>query len=222
MKVTGPRGDYYVNSTVSNVTGRAGTINTHQNFAGKTVVDVVTTGRDLQTRAEIQRAATVLYHLQHPNKSFQTNPWIRNVYYPPPEDGSTLWPEDWTPTKKANAIVDRKQAPPNLLILNKSQQHAVNTMVSDLDDHRITIVQGPPGTGKTSVISAYVQLSVEVLDKAGIWLVAQSNVAVKNIAEKLIKIGFESWRLLVSKDFHFDWYYHTFSSLQFIYCLTNR
>jgi hypothetical protein len=39
----------------------------------------------------------------------------------------------------------------------------------------------------------------------GIWLVAQSNVAVKNIAEKLADSGFLPWRLLVSKDFIFEW-----------------
>lgn len=215
MKVTGARGDFYVNSTISDVTGRTGTIGTHRNLAGKTIVDVITTGRDIQTQAELQRAATVLYHLQHPDKSFQANPWIRNVYYPPSEDGSTLWPEDWTPKKKLSPTVNQKKAPLNLLVLNKSQQLAVNTMISDQDDHRITIVQGPPGTGKTSVIGAYVQLSVEVFGKTGIWLVAQSNVAVKNIAEKLIKIKFESWKLLVSKDFHFDWYSCFFLKLVF-------
>ena len=76
-----------------------------------------------------------------------------------------------------------------------------------LKEHGMTgcLLFGPPGTGKTSVIGAYVQFTADLLDKSGIWLVAQSNVAVKNIAEKLIKIGFTSWRLLVSKDFHFDW-----------------
>lgn len=34
---------------------------------------------------------------------------------------------------------------------------------------------------------------------------AQSNVAVKNIAEKLMDIGFEDWTLLISVDFHFEW-----------------
>lgn len=40
----------------------------------------------------------------------------------------------------------------------------------------------------------------------GIWLIAQSNVAVKNIALKLISIGFQNWRILVSRDFHDGWY----------------
>ncbi|KAG2074301.1 hypothetical protein BDR04DRAFT_1126904 [Suillus decipiens] len=42
--------------------------------------------------------------------------------------------------------------------------------------------------------------------KRTVWLVAQSNVAVKNIAEKLDKVGFREFKLLVSKDFHHDWY----------------
>jgi len=38
-----------------------------------------------------------------------------------------------------------------------------------------------------------------------IWVIAQSNVAVKNVAEKLVDSGFVDFKLLVSKDFHFDW-----------------
>lgn len=68
----------------------------------------------------------------------------------------------------------------------------------------ITIIQGPPGTGKTSVIAFFVQMAV-ALGKSGIWLVAQSNVAVKNIAEKLSQVGFHDYRLLVSDSFIDDW-----------------
>ena len=77
-------------------------------------------------------------------------------------------------------------------------------MLSSKDDHRITLIQGPPGTGKTSVIAAFIHYALH-LRKGGIWLVAQSNVAVKNIAEKLVSTGFENWKLLVSKDFHLEW-----------------
>lgn len=49
-----------------------------------------------------------------------------------------------------------------------------------------------------------------------LWLVAQSNVAVKNIAEKLADVDFLNFRLLVSKDFHFDW----FVALFFIFYLS--
>ena len=38
-----------------------------------------------------------------------------------------------------------------------------------------------------------------------VWVIAQSNVAVKNIAEKLAESEFFDFALLVSEDFHFDW-----------------
>ncbi|KAG2367901.1 AAA domain-containing protein [Suillus spraguei] len=47
-----------------------------------------------------------------------------------------------------------------------------------------------------------------------VWLVAQSNVAVKNIAEKLDKVGFREFKLLVSKDFHYDWHEHLYKRLE--------
>lgn len=57
------------------------------------------------------------------------------------------------------------------------------------------------------MIAATVMTMVSGFGEAssGIWLVAQSNVAVKNIAEKLASCDFWDFRLLVSKDFHFDW-----------------
>lgn len=67
------------------------------------------------------------------------------------------------------------------------------------------MIHGPPGTGKTTVIAASV-ISYDQADSSpGIWVAAQSNVAVKNIAEKFIKEGFDKFKLLVSRDFHYDW-----------------
>lgn len=60
------------------------------------------------------------------------------------------------------------------------------------------------GTGKTSVIARFVLSAIEG-GRKGIWLLAQSNVAVKNIGEKLLKIGFTKFRLLLSRDFYEEW-----------------
>ena len=65
--------------------------------------------------------------------------------------------------------------------------------------------QGPPGTGKTTVIAAAVQSMAREHRSNTVWVIAQSNVAVKNVAEKLADSGFLDFKLLVSKDFHFDW-----------------
>jgi regulator of nonsense transcripts 1 len=61
---------------------------------------------------------------------------------------------------------------------------------------------GPPGTGKTSTISA----AVKIWDNNNVpaWIVAQSNVAVKNIAESLLKSEVD-FKLIVSKEFYVEW-----------------
>ncbi|KAF9647979.1 hypothetical protein BDM02DRAFT_3097219, partial [Thelephora ganbajun] len=47
-----------------------------------------------------------------------------------------------------------------------------------------------------------------------VWVIAQSNVAVKNVAEKLAESGFLDFKLLVSKDFHFDWHEHLYEVIR--------
>ncbi|KAG6329771.1 hypothetical protein ID866_9317, partial [Astraeus odoratus] len=81
---------------------------------------------------------------------------------------------------------------------------AVEKILSPSDDDRLVLVQGPPGTGKTTDIAAAVTSSCHRDPSQPIWIAAQSNVAVKNIAEKLSDVGFDNFRLLVSKDFHLE------------------
>ena len=38
-----------------------------------------------------------------------------------------------------------------------------------------------------------------------VWVIAQSNVAIKNVAEKFAESGFLDFRLLVSTEFYYDW-----------------
>jgi DNA replication protein DnaC len=61
---------------------------------------------------------------------------------------------------------------------------------------------GPPGTGKTTTIAA--AAAIWVSNKQPCWIVAQSNVGVKNIAEKLSKKTV-SFKLIVSQEFLFEW-----------------
>ncbi|TDL25784.1 hypothetical protein BD410DRAFT_813484 [Rickenella mellea] len=71
------------------------------------------------------------------------------------------------------------------------------------------MIQGPPGTGKTTVIAAFVNSILEGSDRT-VWLTAQSNVAVKNIAMKLADCNIWSWKLVVSSDFHLGWHEHLY------------
>jgi len=82
-----------------------------------------------------------------------------------------------------------------------------------LSSSPISLVQGPPGTGKTTVIATYVISAIQA-GQRGIWLMAQSNVAVKNIAEKLAKVGVFNFKLLVSRDFHFEWHEHLYEKIR--------
>ena len=82
----------------------------------------------------------------------------------------------------------------------------MKSILSDDDADRISVIQGPPGTGKTTVIAASVVSMMASANDRTMWLIAQSNVAVKNIAEKLAEVGFWNFKVLVSTGFHFDWY----------------
>ena len=90
--------------------------------------------------------------------------------------------------------------------LNESQAAAVERITSEDSVDQLCLVHGPPGTGKTTVIAASVMMLTSQPKKGrGVWLLAQSNVAVKNIAEKLASVDFLDFKILVSKDFHFEW-----------------
>ncbi|KAG5728822.1 Regulator of nonsense transcripts 1 like protein, partial [Termitomyces sp. T112] len=98
--------------------------------------------------------------------------------------------------------------------LNLSQIKAVNVILSHKDAHRVTLIHGPPGTGKTTVIAAAVTSIISSRDpERTVWVAAQSNVAVKNIAEKLADVGFLDFKILVSKDFHFEWHEHLYGNI---------
>ncbi|KAF8150796.1 P-loop containing nucleoside triphosphate hydrolase protein [Crassisporium funariophilum] len=225
MKVTGPQGAYFTSGAMADISGKSGNVISGRKLTDKTLTAVISIGRDDPTTAEAQRAATVLRILQGAKELLNSSPWIQNIWFPSSDDGSLSWPEEWstqpqsplrTPRLNAQHQSQSQSQPPSTALqhtLNPSQQAGVNYMLSDLDNHRITLVQGPPGTGKTSVIAAYVQFAIR-RGQGGIWLVAQSNVAVKNIAEKLLAVGFLDWKLLVSKDFHFEWHEHIYHKVE--------
>jgi regulator of nonsense transcripts 1 len=62
--------------------------------------------------------------------------------------------------------------------------------------------EGPPGTGKTTTIAAACTIWDQL--QLPVWVVAHSNVAVKNIAETLSKRRVK-FKLLVSKEFYEEW-----------------
>jgi hypothetical protein len=193
----------------STITGRARQPNGRQahinvkgaiNPSGK-IISVTTIGQQDLTPAESWREDVVLKALQGDvrllNNPFFCSIWAPSlgISWPPPvQDGSAKRPV-------SSPLIYYPGG-----TLNASQDIAVQRICSEADEDRIVLIQGPPGTGKTTVIAASVLSIMEYGDKERtIWLVAHSNVAVKNIAEKLDKVGFYEFKLLVSHGFHYDW-----------------
>ncbi|CDO73717.1 hypothetical protein BN946_scf185015.g45 [Trametes cinnabarina] len=195
--------DITIRGTVDKVMGRNTTIATDINLDGRTITSIVTEGRDEPTLADRDRESTLRRALQGDVDIF-VNPFLQHIFHP---TDNFIWPDTFPVSDTIPPIVTLGNRP-----LNDSQQQAVQAMLSSTNDTRITIIQGPPGTGKTTVIATFVASAVAAGAK-GIWLMAQSNIAVKNIAEKLADVGFDKWRLLVSKDFQFDWHDHLYRPL---------
>ncbi|CAE6441866.1 unnamed protein product [Rhizoctonia solani] len=68
---------------------------------------------------------------------------------------------------------------------------------------RATLVHGPPGTGKTSTITA---AAIRLVDAGEyVWIVAQSNVGISNVAGKLRDIEFQDFVLIVADEYYSWW-----------------
>lgn len=206
--VQNSRGNLTFRGEVEDTSGRRGAIRVDHQMSTEQVLAIKSIGPNQKTRSEREKKKLILQALQKRTAISEKNPWIKAIW--PLQNGEPAvpaWPDEWQlEDKTSGKMVTNFSNPDNTpkeKPLNDSQQIAIDAMLSDLNDHRIVLVQGPPGTGKTSVIANYV---LKVLERnKGIWLIAQSNVAVKNIAEKLMSVGFTDWKLLVSKDFHHEW-----------------
>jgi hypothetical protein len=106
--------------------------------------------------------------------------------------------------------------------LNDSQRAIVRAMVSTASRDSLVIAHGtytytptivhpcqcsydhtgPPGTGKTTTIAA--AAAIWTFYDLPCWIIAQSNVGVKNIAEKLFKEKVR-FKLIVSQEFLVEW-----------------
>ncbi|RXW22820.1 hypothetical protein EST38_g3022 [Candolleomyces aberdarensis] len=210
--VENERGRFAIHTAINATEGGSAVVQSVIN-TNTTIISTETTGYNGPTLAAARRAQIILGVLQGKDGLFVENPWIKNIWLS--TDGNLAWPKEWSTPPLASPTSPTSQSPPETsthkkIMLNTSQQKAVNHMLSTKDAYRFVIVQGPPGTGKTSVIGAYVTMAVS-RGQDGIWLIAQSNVAVKNIALKLLSIGFEDWKILVAKDFHNGWHEHLYT-----------
>ncbi|KAG2145383.1 P-loop containing nucleoside triphosphate hydrolase protein [Suillus bovinus] len=208
-----PARGFTVDGHVSRSDGRVAKLatSTNLNFIGKNIGLIKIVGRGDPTQAEFQRAQKVLEVLQGLVNLEHDNPWVQLIFFSSP-DHDLKWPSAWTEEANDADIVTYRADCVNHP-LNPSQIEAVTQMLQRTNDRRLTVIQGPPGTGKTTVIASFVQIAL-ASGLSGIWLIAQSNVAVKNIAEKLARSGLINWKLLVSKDFFEEWHEHLYVDIR--------
>ncbi|KAG2074289.1 hypothetical protein BDR04DRAFT_1008715 [Suillus decipiens] len=194
-----------ITGRAQHIDGRQAHINVQTARASGRVLRVTTVGKEDLTSAESYKESVVLKALQG-TITLTHYPFFCSIWAP---SLTISWPPLTGGASNAPFVYDPCGT------LNHSQYEAVGRIISQADRDRVLLIQGPPGTGKTTVIAA----SVDSIVKTGhkdrtVWLVAQSNIAVKNIAEKLDKICFREFKLLVSKDFHYDWHEHLYERLE--------
>lgn len=181
---------------VKDVVGRLAEIAVKGVSEGTKICSVNTIGKDTPTTAEGQRH-DIVRRAFLAQVSLDDIPFFRAIW-------TSCDAVDWSKTPALRPITSTR-APSLRRPMNASQERAVRTILSTKPSDRVCLVQGPPGTGKTTVIAESVQRIRSGDPSRSIYLIAQSNVAVKNIAEKLADVGFFDFRLLVSHEFHFDW-----------------
>ncbi|KAI0740540.1 P-loop containing nucleoside triphosphate hydrolase protein [Earliella scabrosa] len=155
-------------------------------------------GREEFTNSEFARDEFILLLLHGAVPPLIESPFIRMLWFP------TLHPTQRSYRPAAPSVFHNSYAS-----LNTSQKEVVRAMWSD--EEPLVVAHGPPGTGKTTTIAA----ALEQWDyrRAPAWVIAQSNVGVKNIARTLIKYNVD-FRLIVSKEFYVEWHEHLYESIE--------
>ncbi|KAI6155126.1 P-loop containing nucleoside triphosphate hydrolase protein [Pisolithus tinctorius] len=203
LQIETPKGVQLLGRAIR-VEGRHAHIEISGPLEGNAIRSVTTFGKANLTSADACREKVILVILK--GSTLLSHPLVKAIWFP----NQPIW---WMPSSHLKPKIPISCA--NLKV-NPSQGKAIEKILSALDMDRVVLIQGPPGTGKTTVITAAVTsiISFPAASSRTIWIAAQSNVAVKNIAEKFAKIGFYDFALLVSKEFHFDWHEHLYEKLE--------
>ncbi|KAI0749051.1 P-loop containing nucleoside triphosphate hydrolase protein [Fomes fomentarius] len=166
-------------------------------FHGGGIKHIHVVGRKELTNSEVARNNFIMQLLQGISSLTQYSQFIEMLWFssnPPPRSYIST-----TPCAYYNSFSK----------LNPSQKEVVCAMWSSYEP--LVVVQGPPGTGKTTTIAA--ALCEWDSSWSPAWVVAQSNVGVKNIARSLVKFDI-NFKILVSKEFYIEWHEHLYERIR--------
>ncbi|PIL32979.1 hypothetical protein GSI_05097 [Ganoderma sinense ZZ0214-1] len=168
-------------------------------------------GREEATISERCCDEHVLLLLQG-KRSLLKSPFVRMLWFP---DDPITGTEDAESATSSKTKVEGDMSA--FERLNDSQRKVALAMVGD--DQPLVVVHGPPGTGKTTTIAC----ALRYWQSCGqpVWVIARSNVGVKNIARSLFenkkkKAGKPAvdFKLIVSMEFHFEWHEHLYYGIE--------
>ncbi|TBU26537.1 P-loop containing nucleoside triphosphate hydrolase protein, partial [Dichomitus squalens] len=174
-------------------------------FNGK-VDRVRVVGREELTQAELSRDEHILLVLQNAHTLVES-PYVHMVWFPSDSN---------PPQGPTGRVVSTGGNTDAFEALNASQRKVANAMITD-GEPLVIAHAGPPGTGKTTTIAAALEHWQN--QELPVWVIAQSNVGVKNIALSLFKreqkTGHKiNFKIIVSMEFHFEWHEYMYDDIE--------
>lgn len=127
--------DFVIEAQIKTIMGRNVVLTTGNSLDGRVITGIVTEGTDGPTNAQRQRSDAVLQVLEGKSDLLQS-PFLKYIFEP----SEILWPETFPIIDTIPPIVTTRP-------LNDSQQRAVEHMLLNTNQTRMSIIQGPPGTG---------------------------------------------------------------------------
>ncbi|KAF9049492.1 P-loop containing nucleoside triphosphate hydrolase protein [Hymenopellis radicata] len=193
--MTNAAGEEFIGSAKASA-GKQTSIKVARGFKG-VLANVRIVGREERNNAEKCREELILLSLQG-DAHLPHSPFIELLWFPKVKHVQAACDEPSSHSIRLEGIP-----------LNPSQQRVVAAMTCK--STCLMTTHGPPGTGKTSTIAASAKIWTE--QRKPTWIVAHSNVAVKNIAEKLASTRID-FKLIVSKEFFVEWHEHLYHLIE--------